>query len=754
MAGGTTRWVVVVGLGVGIVGCGDDGTGVNSDGATDGGTTVAGGTSVGPDTGTPPTSSSPGTQTEAGTATEAQTGTDGPTTSPDVTSGSPTSDPSSDPSTDPSGDPSTDPSGDTSTDTPGETSADTGGTTAGVSDGDTGTGETANDTSGAPDTTTGDNSCTTSQDCENGEVCAVGQCVQGEGPCASDGDCDGDTFCCEDQNDCLPNGESPGACIPWGLDPKGDADPTCEGDVVIGLFTPALQCEWAGPDANDPFPNHKNVLTTPLVADLPISGDATEMIIVTYNYTDGGIESGYGSNPAYFGVIRILDGRTCTLRETIHDPNNKIIAASTPAIADLDDDGTLEIVTHRANTGVVAFKWDANALKYGTYWVALNTGFNNVIRWDGPSIHDLDDDNFPEVISGSAVFDGETGVRLNPGQILPGASPMVANGAINALGDLDGDGAIEILAGAVYRWNIAMNTWQMAYTGAPNHRHYAYADFGTPGNMPADFNPNAFDGIAEIVTVGGNLVRLWTLQGQLLLTGAISSGGPATIGDFDGDGRPEIASAGGTAYVVYDLDCKNAGPGCVGNYVRWTRPSQDGSSATTASTIFDFEGDGKDEAVYGDECFLRVYAGATGEVLYSSYRTSCTWYENPVVADMDNDLNTEIIVGSNTNCNVACPQIDPIHRGVPCETGADCGSGVCNAGYCRCTKPEECDPGHVCAAPPAMTPGNGNTCRAEHPPGAKKSGVRVLRDKLDRWASSRGIWNQHAYNITNSIRVS
>ena len=25
MAGGTTRWVVVVGLGVGIVGCGDDG---------------------------------------------------------------------------------------------------------------------------------------------------------------------------------------------------------------------------------------------------------------------------------------------------------------------------------------------------------------------------------------------------------------------------------------------------------------------------------------------------------------------------------------------------------------------------------------------------------------------------------------------------------------------------------------------------------------------------------------------------------
>jgi hypothetical protein len=32
--------------------------------------------------------------------------------------------------------------------------------------------------------------------------------------------------------------------------------------------------------------------------------------------------------------------------------------------------------------------------------------------------------------------------------------------------------------------------------------------------------------------------------------------------------------------------------------------------------------------------------------------------------------------------------------------------------------------------------------------------VRVLRDRLDRWASSRSLWNQHAYNITNSIRLS
>jgi hypothetical protein len=393
-----------------------------------------------------------------------------------------------------------------------------------------------------------------------------------------------------------------------------------------------VQCEWTAPPANDPYLNHRNVLTTPLAAPLPHLGmDSTELVIVTYNFSDGGAQSGYGSDPNYFGVIRILDTRTCSQLETIHDPNNKMIGATPPAIGDLDGDGTPEIVTHRAGTGIIAFKWDG--AKYATFWTALNTGVVNQIRWDGPSIHDLDNDGLPEVISASAVFDGATGERLNPGQLLPGAGA----GVIPVLGDVDNDGNIDIIAGSVWRWNIGMSKWEMAYVGAPNNRHYGYADFGTPGAMPADFDATKLDGKAEIVSVGNNLVRLHTLSGQLILSAAIGSGGPPTVGDFDKDGFPEIAAAGGTSYVVYDLDCKNGGPGCAGINIRWTRPSQDASSATTGSSIFDFEFDGQAEAVYGDECFARVYEGKTGEVLYSAYRTSCTWYENPIVADVDND---------------------------------------------------------------------------------------------------------------------
>jgi len=51
---------------------------------------------------------------------------------------------------------------------------------------------------------------------------------------------------------------------------------------------------------------------------------------------------------------------------------------------------------------------------------------------------------------------------------------------------------------------------------------------------------------------------------------------------------------------------------------------------------------------------------------------------------------------------------------------------------------------------PAHRVGTRNTCRATHPNDpAAAGGIRVLRDRLDRWASSRPIWNQHAYSVTN-----
>ncbi|WAS92841.1 FG-GAP repeat domain-containing protein [Nannocystis punicea] len=629
----------------------------------------------------------------------------------------------------------------------GTTDAPTGTTTAPT------TGEpTTSTTTGGQGTGEAGEQCGVSAECKPGLVCAGGECAPTDGECQTDDDCSGDSYCCADN--CLPVGESPAVCIPYGFDPNQWSNDECVGDVTIGLFEPAVQCEWTAPPDGDPYPNHKSVLTTPLIFDLPHGANVefpqAEIVIVTYNYTDGGEPAGWGSDPNYYGVIRVLDGTTCELIESIDDPANRIIAASPPAIGDIDGDGLAEIVTHRAVSGTIAFGWDVAQKKYVTKWVATDTNYSMTVRWDGPSLHDLDDDGVAEVITGSEVYDGATGTRLNPGQTIAGAGSH----RFSVIGDLDQDGAAELIGAGVWRWNVGTNTWEMAWPGDPDGgQHYGFADFGTPGADPASFNATALDGRAEIVSVTGGVVELYTLEGQLIFTATtdLGSGGPPTIGDFDNDGYPEIASAGGKAFSIYDLDCKDVmAPGCVAPWIRWSQPSQDASSQNTGSSIFDFEGDGAAEAVYADECFLRVYEGATGEVLYSTFRTSCTWYENPVVGDPDYDQNTEILVGSNDNCGVVCPDIDPIHRGLRCETGEECGEPfICDAGFCRCSDNTQCVAGHACTEPLAGTPGAGNVCRAVHPPGVGLTGLRVLRDRLDRWASSRPLWNQHAYSVTN-----
>ncbi|MBZ0117463.1 MAG: hypothetical protein K8H88_10735, partial [Sandaracinaceae bacterium] len=98
------------------------------------------------------------------------------------------------------------------------------------------------------------------------------------------------------------------------------------------------------------------------------------------------------------------------------------------------------------------------------------------------------------------------------------------------------------------------------------------------------------------------------------------------------------------------------------------------------------------------ECYVRIYRGTDGEVLFSASASSGTGYEYPVIADVDGDYNSEIVIALTTG--VTCPATDPI-----------------------------------------FTRGTSTF--------ANSNGIVVLRDVMDRWAASRPIWNQHAYSVTN-----
>ena len=77
--------------------------------------------------------------------------------------------------------------------------------------------------------------------------------------------------------------------------------------------------------------------------------------------------------------------------------------------------------------------------------------------------------------------------------------------------------------------------------------------------------------------------------------------------------------------------------------VRWSRPTQDGSSGVTGSAVFDFEGDGVAEVVYADETRLWIFAGPDGSIrLEFADHSSGTRVEYPIIADVDGDGEVEI----------------------------------------------------------------------------------------------------------------
>jgi len=625
--------------------------------------------------------------------------------------------------------------------------------------------------------------CTTNTDCKDaGSICVKpapnsgitgpGECAPTTGACGMDDACAQDSYCCG--TGCrLDDGAK--VCIPFDF----GMSPECKLPGGVGVFAPSVQCEWF-PDAKDPNAASKYVLSTPMVADLPNdSGASAEVVFSTWDAktTNAGIlaDSDGGSSSAV-GMIRIVSGQDCSLKETIADSIGKVRASTPVALADLDNDGKIDIVSRLDQGGAIAFKWDGG--KYVKMWETPST-LPHAQAWDGPSIHDLNDDGLPEVLLADQVYNGQTGALIFGG----GGATITFNGYIAVAGVLNGDNKVKLVAGSASdtstfswtnnQWVDDASTHQGQRLGF-NNGNYAIADFGTPTG--GGFDLTKFDGIADIVGVEGQFggVKIFSNTPTAAVALDVSGtsflrGGPPTVGDFDGDGQPEVAVAGSKEIAVFDPGCTGPGNGCLEKYVRWRQPSQDSSSAQTGVSLFDFDGDGKVEVVYADECFLRVYSGPTGEVLFSAYRTSGTWYENPVVADVDKDDATEIVVNNAmaTGCSDArtfvkpsgTPYIDPLDPGVRCTENADCvPGGKCTNGFCRCSGASDCDTGLTCTAPPAQSanvphPGSaadGNVCRATNPNSPDtKGGIRILRDRLDRTASSRALWNQQAYTITN-----
>ncbi len=557
-------------------------------------------------------------------------------------------------------------------------------------------------------------------------------------------ECNAQTLCTEDKR--CENGY----CIPW---EDGAYDSTCTKSTSAGVVRPRVQCYWSEPPEGDGAPTYTDVYQTPLVANLGIeinAGIAPRPNIV--------IIASDGTKNAYHmydnGILRIIDGATCLqlgAATTIsNDPlvDERVYASVTPAAGDINGDGRTDVVAMAKLGGLIAFTWDPAQKKLVKLWKSKksnNTNDNLGVGgnvWGGISLVDLNDDGKPEIVHLGAVWSPE-GVLLST---IPGwANDADGLQTAPVLANVDADPAIELVSSeTVWQWDTNTNAFVPEHTAKNLIGWSAIADFGTFDKSPDANAP-------EIVRIAGGHIYLLSLAGDVLRDFAAdgSPGGPPTVADYDGDGKPEIGAAFPGAYVSYDaIDDKEL----------WRSPSKDASSGRTGSSVFDFNGDGKAEVVYADECYVRVYDGTTGEVQFSQSRRSGTWNENPVVADVDGDYAAEIVVANSTACdqtycgdhnsdNVFDDIYDPVFKGLRCDNNDDCKSKQCSDGFCRCSDNTMCDAGYGCSAPLANTPGEGNVCRSTHT--SCKTGVYVFRDGLDDWSNARSMWNQHAYFITN-----
>ncbi len=305
---------------------------------------------------------------------------------------------------------------------------------------------------------------------------------------------------------------------------------------------------------------------------------------------------------------------------------------SIPSLADVDGNGSVEVVTESAvyegQTGAVAY-----VLSPG------NT--NNVVA------HNLDGMAGMELVTPHAVYDG-TGARI--------AQTMIPARYV-AVADLDGDGQVEI----------------------------ASADFQNHRLVLWRFAPSMTNGV--------NILRQVDINGALSPAGCSPSsvgntrgGGPPLLADLDGDGILDVGIAGGLSYNVFSGAALLDTLVPAASAMLWQQQTQDCSSASTGSAAFDLNGDGAAEVLYGDEVTFRVLNGATGDVLFSTCNTNGTLFESASVADVDGDGMADVVVPSNSYSAFQC------------------------AG------------------------------------GLKTAGVRVFSAGTSTWARAPRIWNQHGYD--------
>lgn len=493
-------------------------------------------------------------------------------------------------------------------------------------------------------------------DCGPGLGCVDGVCTSlgdAEADAPEDGPADAPDAPADAPTDGADAGDAfPDAPADGAGDPTGDAgDDPCLYIPPATEFNPEMECFW---NSSSVTPTRIDVVATPAVANITDDNgdtlvdleDVPDIVFIAYDYpTDGCCQE-----PA---TLRVVSGRCGTdghLPEHFSVTTPAVDNSGGVAVGDIDDDTLPEIVAARHPDGTVAFENDGT-LKWESEDPDRDTLFDSCTAMQ-PTIADLDADGIAEVIAGRVVLDGLTGATLWRGVAGRGYNAFL--GPISVVADIDLDTVPEVIAGNTAYRADGWIEWVYDY-GTSLGSCSDNCALGCDGfNAIGDFDSDPY---AEVVIVVAE--RLFVLEHDGVLKTMIdipresgytgyNEGGPPTIADFDGDTRAEIGVAAANYYVVFDLDCTSPlPPECDSVGIRWKVENNDESSRVTGSSVFDFDGNGEAEVIYNDETDFRILSGVDGTILFEWDNFSHTRLEYPLIADVDNDGNAEILFIEN-----------------------------------------------------------------------------------------------------------